>query len=86
MKLKKIIPVFVFCTFAFFVLSSSSFTTNPCINPYDCWDFADTTQDMWGSDLGAPILTASEEYAMWEWLFDYCIDGLYAPVIPVNCL
>lgn len=69
---------------SFTIEKSESIVVNKCVDARACWDFADNTSHQ--NILYKTIENSyAEDYEIWAWYFDYCMDGLWAPAILVGC-
>lgn len=74
----------------FLMLSMGSFTmeksiiVNGCPDPYACWNMADyySQQNYIYNTIQSSY---AQDYDIWVWHYDYCMDGLWGPAINVNC-
>lgn len=50
------------------------------VDVYACWNFADdqSEQDWYYGN------SYEEQYEVWSWYYDYCMDGLWAPAVYVD--
>lgn len=59
----------------------SSYNSDPIVDAGACWNFADTfSQDNYGWDTNS----YEENFEIWAWHYDYCMDGLWAPALYVK--
>src|SRR5690554_1272846 len=69
---------------SFTIENNKDIVVNGCVDPRSCWNFADNTSQQ-NLTYKTPGNSYADDFEIWNWLFEYCMDGLYAPAILVGC-
>lgn len=57
---------------------------NSCVDPYACWDFADNASQQ-NVTYQTIENSYADDYEIWLWHYEYCLDGLWAPAVLIGC-
>lgn len=56
---------------------------SPEVDSHACWRFADNeSQNNYNYEISTN--TYEEDFRIWEWYYEYCMDGLWAPAVIVG--